>query len=112
MCVRFVECIGRKVTLRGEFLGFVRASETTCEKAGAANMSGIHRGAQSRIRERIPTALYVHCNAHVLNLAIVHSSSDVSARTMMGTVQEITFAFHYSSKILINLSNNHVGTIP
>jgi hypothetical protein len=30
--VRFVECTGRKVTLRGEFLGFVRASETTCEK--------------------------------------------------------------------------------
>jgi hypothetical protein len=71
VCVRFVECTGRKVTLRGEFLGFVRANETTCEKAGAANMSGVHRGAQSRIRERIPTAQYVHCEAHVLNLAIV-----------------------------------------
>ena len=55
-------------------------------------MSGIHRGVQARIRERIPTALYVHCNAHVLNLAIVHSSSDVSVRTMMTIVQEITFA--------------------
>jgi hypothetical protein len=59
-----------------------------------------------------PTAQYVHSKAHILNLAIVHSSSDVSVRTMMGTVQEITFAFHYSSKILINLSNKHVGTIP
>ena len=58
-------------------------------------MSGIHRGVQARIRERIPTALYVHCNAHVLNLTIVHSSSDVSVRTM----QEITFAFQYSSKM-------------
>jgi hypothetical protein len=38
---------------------------------GAASMSRIHRGVQARIRERIPTALYVHCNAHVLNLAIV-----------------------------------------
>jgi hypothetical protein len=38
----FVEYTGRKVTLRDEFLGFVRASETTCEKDGAANMSGIH----------------------------------------------------------------------
>ena len=28
----------------------------------------------------------VHCKAHTLGLAIVHSSSDVSARTMMGTV--------------------------
>ena len=62
-------------------------------------MSGIHRGVQARIRERIPTALYVHCNAHVLNLAIVHSSSDVSVRTMMAIVQEITFAFQYSSKM-------------
>ena len=62
-------------------------------------MSGIHRGVQARIRERIPTALYVHCNAHVLNLAIVHSSSDVSVRTMMTIVQEITFAFQYSSKM-------------
>ena len=34
-----------------------------------------------------------------LNLAIVHSSSDVSVRTMMTIVQEITFAFQYSSKM-------------
>jgi hypothetical protein len=63
---------------------------------------------------RFPTAQYIHSKAHVLSLAIVHSSLDVhvSARTMLGTVQEITFAFHYSSKILINLSKNHVGTIP
>jgi hypothetical protein len=112
VCVRFVECTGRKVTLRGEFLGFVRANETTCEKAGAANMSGVHRGAQSRIRERIPTAQYVHCEAHVLNLAIVHSSSDVSVRIMVATVQEIAFAFRYSSKKWINLSKNYAGTMP
>ena len=46
MCKVFVEYTGRKVTLRDEFLGFVRANETTCEKDGAANMSGIHRGVQ------------------------------------------------------------------
>jgi len=39
---------------------------------GAANMSGIHKGVQARVRERIPTAQYVHCKAHVLNLASVH----------------------------------------
>jgi hypothetical protein len=61
-------------------------------------MSRIHRGVQARIRERIPTALYVHCNAHVLNLAIVHSSSDVSVRAMLDTVQEIEFDFQWSSK--------------
>jgi len=56
-----------------------------------------------------PTTQYVHYKAYVLNLAIVHSSSDVSVRTMMATVQEITFAFHYSSKKLQNLSKNYVG---
>ena len=55
------------------------------EFGGVADMSGIHRGVQARIRERIPTTQYVHYNAHVLNLAIVHSSSDVSVRTMMAT---------------------------
>ena len=53
------------------------------EYGGAADMSGIHRGVQARIRERIPTAQYVHYKAHVLNLAIVHSSSNVSVRSMM-----------------------------
>ena len=44
------------------------------------------RGVQARIRERIPTAQYVHSKAHVSNLVIVHSSSDVSVRTMVDTV--------------------------
>jgi hypothetical protein len=55
-----------------------------------------HRSLQARIRERVPTVEYVHYKAHVLALAIVHSSSDVSVRTMMDNVQEITFAFNYS----------------
>jgi hypothetical protein len=59
----------------------------------ATNMSGIHRGVQARIRERIPTAKYVHHTEHCLNLAIVHSLSDVSVRAMMATMQEIAFAF-------------------
>jgi len=62
---------------------------------GAASMSGIHRGVHARIRERIPKAQYVHSKAHVLNLAIVHLSSEyhVSVRNMMAIVQEIAFAF-------------------
>jgi hypothetical protein len=31
VCVRFVECTGGKLTLREEYLSFVRASETTGE---------------------------------------------------------------------------------
>ena len=61
-----------------------------------------------------PTAqsVHVHYKAHVLNLAIVDSSSDISVRTMVATVQEIAFAFHYSSKKLINLTKNYVGPVP
>jgi hypothetical protein len=103
--------------LREEFIGFVRAAETTGETLadlfistleqygisienmraqgydGAANMSGIHRGVQARIKEIVPTANYVHCKVHVLNLAIVHVSQDASVRTMMATIQEIAFSF-------------------
>jgi hypothetical protein len=31
VCIRFVECTGRKITFRGECLSFVGASETTGE---------------------------------------------------------------------------------
>jgi hypothetical protein len=61
-------------------------------------MSGIHRGVQASIRERILIAQYVHSKAYVLRLAIAHSSSDVSVRIMMATMQIIEFAFQYSSK--------------
>ena len=45
-----------------------------------------------------------------LNLAIVHSSSDVSVRTTKTILQEITFAFTLLK--WINLSKNYVGTMP
>jgi hypothetical protein len=46
-------------------------------------MSGIHRGVQASIRERILIAQYVHSKAYVLNLVIVHSSSDVSVSRLL-----------------------------
>ncbi|CAC5412466.1 unnamed protein product [Mytilus coruscus] len=115
--------------MREEFLGFVKASATTGEVLadlfistleqygiqignmraqgydGTANTSGIHKGVQARIKEIVPTANYVHCKAHVLNLAIVHASQDPSVRTMMATIQEIAFSFHYSAKKLGKLQD-------
>ncbi|KAJ8352460.1 hypothetical protein SKAU_G00239360 [Synaphobranchus kaupii] len=41
---------------------------------GAANMSGRFKGLQSRILKRNPKALYVHCQAHCLNLVLVESA--------------------------------------
>ncbi|XP_060574771.1 zinc finger MYM-type protein 1-like [Ruditapes philippinarum] len=67
---------------------------------GAANMAGQYRGVQACIRQIFPKALYTHCKAHSLNLAIVHASKEPLARNMMGTVQEIAFLFDYSAKRL------------
>lgn len=37
---------------------------------GAANMAGRFKGTQTVVRETYPKALYVHCAAHSLNLAV------------------------------------------
>lgn len=37
---------------------------------GASNMAGRFKGTQTVIRETYPKALYIHCEAHSLNLAV------------------------------------------
>ena len=64
-------------------------------------MAGIHRGVQAIIRYRVPDAVYVYCNAHSLNLAIGHACKEPLVRNMLGTLQQIAFAFHYSAKRLL-----------
>lgn len=73
---------------------------------GAGNMSGKHKGVQARIRSVIPEAIYTHCKAHCLNLAIVNASKEQYARNMMSVVQTIAFAFNYSAKRLLNFQEN------
>ena len=113
-----------RLEITEEFLGFVEADKTTGEALaitfinaqeeygilvakmrsqgydGAANMAGIHRGVQARIRQLVPGAIYTHCKAHNINLAIVHASREPLIRTMMETVQQIAFSFNYSAKRL------------
>lgn len=67
-------------------------------------MSGIHRGVQARIRQIIPDAVYSHCKAHCLNLAIIHSCKVGFVRNMMDVVQTVAFAFNYSAKRLLKFS--------
>lgn len=68
---------------------------------GASNMSGKHMGAQAVVQRQYPLATYVHCKTHCLNLAITKSCNLPLVRNMMGTVQEISFAFGYSAKRLL-----------
>lgn len=56
---------------------------------GAASMSGHLNGVQAIIRETVPRALYVHCSAHSLNLALLHSCKLPSIRNCLGTVSSI-----------------------
>ena len=64
-------------------------------------MSGRTNGVKALVRNHSPDAVYVHCKAHCLNLAIMHSCKEPVVRTMMATVQEIAFAFDYSSMRLV-----------
>ena len=103
--------------LREEFLGFVAVISTTGENIpelilftleswgldvnllrgqvydGASNMSGKFKGVQAVVRSRVPSAVYLHCRAHSLNLAVVHSCSNSHVRNMFGTVQKVAVFF-------------------
>ena len=67
---------------------------------GAASMSSCNIGAASVILEQNPCAVYSHCVAHALNLAVVNSSTTQEIRNMMGTVREIVAFINVSSKRL------------
>ena len=57
---------------------------------GASNMSGIHKGVAARMKECCPRAVYVHCYAHVLNLALQDTMSEIEPlRNALGTLQSL-----------------------
>ena len=117
ICVRFVETTHSQIKVRVEFLGFVAITSTTGESIakailsildklgldvyllhgqgydGASNMSGKFRGVQAIVKSRVPSAVYLHCRAHSLNLAIVHSCDNSHVRNMFGTVQKVAVFF-------------------
>ena len=126
ICVRFLKPNEKgTVEVQEEFLGLVHTESTKGEALarkflevqneygidtrkmraqgydGAANMAGIHRGVQAIIRQSIPEAVYVHCKAHSLNLAIGHACKEPLVRNMLNTLQQVAFAFDYSAKRLL-----------
>ena len=57
---------------------------------GAANMRGEYKGVASRIKIDNKRAIYIHCNAHILNLILVDvAKSVVGARNTFGTITEL-----------------------
>ena len=65
---------------------------------GAGAMAGCSKGVATRINDKFPKALYIHCAAHRLNLCVVKCCSICEVNNMMGTADSVTRYFKYSPK--------------
>ena len=76
---------------------------------GATAMSGRLNGAQAYIREIIPTALYLHCAAHSLNLAVSNSCNLSPVRNCMETIASVYNFFNAPKRQ--NILRKSINTI-
>ena len=65
---------------------------------GSANMSGARSGCRAIIKQSAPKALYFHCAAHQLNLAVVAACKIQASRSPESTIGEIARFFAFSAK--------------
>ncbi|CAH0547004.1 unnamed protein product [Brassicogethes aeneus] len=73
---------------------------------GASVMSGHINGLQSKVKEIVPEAIYVHCCAHNLNLALVDAAScNAEVKLFFGTLEK-TYVFITESFPKVNLFKN------
>ncbi|XP_053951251.1 zinc finger MYM-type protein 1-like [Anastrepha ludens] len=73
---------------------------------GASNVSGNISGLQTRILEKESRALYVHCNAHNLNLVVQDAIENMSsARKCIGILREIINFVRDSPKRIAQFRN-------
>lgn len=61
---------------------------------GAANMSGQFKGVKSIIQAKYPKALYVHCVAHFLNLAVSSACDLQPIRNCLGVIEKLYCFFN------------------
>lgn len=88
-----------------EILAFIDDKGISLDKCrgqgydGAATMSGIYSGVQTRILQREENALYVHCAAHNLNLVLQDAVAEITeVSNFMGVVQHLHNFFGDSGK--------------
>ncbi|XP_022175945.1 52 kDa repressor of the inhibitor of the protein kinase-like [Myzus persicae] len=122
LCVRYIDPDNEVPTIREDFLNFVVDSDLSgsglasvilenlknhgiiLEKMvgqgydGAAAMSGHLNGVQSIVRRTFPRALYVHCSAHSLNLAISDACKISAIRNCVGSVSSVCTFFRGSAQ--------------
>ena len=65
---------------------------------GASVMSGTCSGVQQRIKAVAPKAIYVHCYAHCLNLALVDCVRNVQEASEFFALMELLYVFTSSTK--------------
>ena len=65
---------------------------------GASNMAGAWSGCSAIIREKVPLAVYHHCVAHRLNLAIVSACRIMAFRNTESYIGEMARFFQFSAK--------------
>ena len=66
---------------------------------GTNTMSGQRSGVQKRLRLHSPSAVYVHCRCHQLQLATLNAADEHrEVKRVLGTLVTIWKAFHYSPK--------------
>ena len=66
---------------------------------GTNTMSGQRSGVQLRLRLHSPSAIYVHCRCHQLQLAAINAADEhTEVKRVLGTLLTIWKAFHYSPK--------------
>ncbi|CAI6343853.1 unnamed protein product [Macrosiphum euphorbiae] len=68
-------------------------------------MSGQFKGVQAFISNKYPTAIYVHCVSHSLNLALSNAAEVVPIRNAFGIIQKI-YTFFNTPKRQNVLQNN------
>jgi len=79
---------------------------------GVVAMSGNFKGVQAVIREVHPAALYVHCSAHSLNLALAHSSNTHHIHNCIGIIKSVGNFIKISAKRTELLKNKIKEFLP
>lgn len=110
-CFRYVDS---KLNIHETFFGLYKTTSTTSENLfeifndvlrrfniniktcrglctdGAANVSGVHTGLQSRLKAIEPRAIHVHCTAHSLSLVVQDTMKEVPAiRDFLVLIREL-----------------------
>ncbi|CAF3144795.1 unnamed protein product, partial [Rotaria sp. Silwood2] len=87
----------------GQFHVYERASSTTGDVGqcfdGTSAMRGTYKGVAERLIQIVPTALYIHCNKHILNLCLIDvAQAVVPIRNNFGVMKSLYNLIEGSAK--------------